>query len=61
MSTGTGAQQVDGRLLWAEVRKWLVEKSEWQSFADRVYSIDPGDAPFLSYFSVDFTPQSIES
>ncbi|MEL7372788.1 MAG: hypothetical protein AAFN74_27940, partial [Myxococcota bacterium] len=45
----------------AEVRKWLVEKSEWQSFADRVYSIDPGDAPFLSYFSVDFTPQSIES
>ena len=47
-------------LLWG-ARELLLASTGWLDYARRVYAIDPGGHPFLSYVGVNFTKQAIKN
>src|SRR5262245_20297753 len=47
-------------LLW-RAREVLLESPAWIDYARRVYAIDPGDHPFLSYVGINFTRERIKN
>src|SRR5262245_61008973 len=47
-------------LLW-RARDVLLESPAWIEYARRVYAIDPGDHPFLTYVGINFTKERLKN
>ena len=58
---GSKGSVADGRALLSDARDGLIKHRDWYTYVDRVYGIDRGDYPFLTYVGINFTKTSIKN
>ena len=49
----------DGLSAFSDARKRLIDAPAWRDYVEKVYSIDPGGYPFLTYVGIDFAAVGI--
>ncbi len=61
MSSGIVAPPNDSRALLDDAKKRLIDHQGWREYVDKIYSIDQGDFPFLTYVGINFTESKIKN
>ena len=61
MIEALGVPPTDGRYMLSKARQNLIDQQSWREYVERVYSIAPGDFPFLTYVGINFTKSKIKN